>query len=72
MDQGSHQTHLSVAQGDPLDRETSRGIIYQAMKQIRAERMVGEIPAYAILVQESADARSTVRETAERMINGTG
>jgi AmiR/NasT family two-component response regulator len=68
MDQGTYRNHLSATQGDPRLRETSRVVIHQAMRLLTATHGVTEASAYSIMVQASVDTRTTVRETATRIV----
>ncbi len=68
MFQGSYRNHLSAENGDPRGREARRVAIFDAMQLIRAEQDVCETTAYTILVEASVDSRSSVRETATRIL----
>ncbi len=68
MFQGNYRNHLSAEHGDPRRREERRVTIFDAMQVIRAEQDVCEIAAYALLVEASVDSRSSVRETATRIL----
>jgi AmiR/NasT family two-component response regulator len=71
VDQGTYTSHLSALQGDPRDREACRAAISEATQLIMSEYGVGEISAYEILVHASVDSRTSVRETAVRILAGS-
>ena len=71
MYQGSYHTHLSASHGDPRDREANRVAIYEAVQVIRDAHDVCEKTAYTLLVEASADARSSVREAAAHIVMGS-
>ncbi len=68
MHQGSYTPHLSASHGDPRGREARRATIFDAMRVIQAQQDVDEIAAYSILVEASVEARSSVRDTALRLL----
>ena len=68
MFQGNYRNHLSAEHGDPRGREARRVAIFDAMQVIRAEQDVCETAAYTLLVEASVDSRSSVRETATRIL----
>jgi len=67
---GSHPTHPSASYGDLRGREARRSTIREATRVLMIEHEVVEMAAYGILVQASVDARSSVRETALRVLAG--
>lgn len=68
MDHPMSRPHHSLEQGEPHDREPRRVPIRHAVLLIQDEHDVCEMSAYAILVHASVDSRSSVRETAARIV----
>ena len=64
----AYPLHMAAHHGDPRDRESAREVIYQAVQLLRARHEVRESVAFTMLVQVSAESRTSVRETSHRLL----
>ena len=63
--------HLSACRGDPRGREAAQEVIYEAVQMLKTKHEVADRAAFVILVKDSADSRTSVRDTARRLLAAT-
>ena len=70
MDQDIYRTRPVVSQHEPRAQERDGGIILQAVRKVMAESALREMTACTMLVTASVESRSSVSETAARVLAG--